>query len=992
MATCAACGYEAAAPFKFCPECGARADASGREQRKVVTVLFCDVVGSTSLGESMDAEALRSLLARFYERARSIVERHGGVVEKFIGDAVMAVFGVPAAHEDDALRALRAAAEIRDAFPELGIEGRIGVNTGEVVTGTEERLATGDAVNVAARLQQAAAPGEILLGRPTLELAGKAADAEPVEPLTLKGKSDPVPAWRLVRAATDAPERRLDTPMVGRERELGTLLEAWERSRAGTCELVTIVGSAGVGKSRLAAELLSRVEATVVRGRCLSYGEGITYWPVVAVLEQLEPQCVSLDLDTDVTEALDVLLGRGGTSSTDELAWAFRKLLEAVAEEGPLIVVFDDIHWGEEVFLDLIEHIAFLSTGAPILLLCMARPELLDRRSDWGGVVRLEPLPPEQAGALMEARLGGDSLDDDLRERILRAAGGNPLFVEEMAAMVQASGNSDVDVPPTIQALLAARLDQLAAPERNVLERGAVEGELFHHGAVSALSPDEPQLSNRLTALVRKEFVRPDTPQVAGTDAFRFRHLLVRDAAYHGMAKAERADLHERFADWLDEHAGDLAERDELVGYHLEQAVRYRRELGMADAQELAARAGERLAAAGGRAVLRSDFRAGLNLLERAGDLLPPEQRSPRFEVDLGWARFSSGNPGEALTDLAAAAEREGRAGRQHIELALRLERGNYELLLAHEGSVGRQRSLAEEALPVVEAAGDDWALTVVHAAFTILGELEGRQCAELLAGCERVAEHARRADDELWVSWAENGMGAFHYNGTTPVEKCLRWLDEHPQLERRWTATYRPGLMAMLGRPDEARALLDAAADRAAELGRSRARMTIAMRRFEVAKLEGVWAEAEEAAREACVIAENAELGNYLWYASMHAQALVELGRPSEAIAALDRAEELAPSDEPDPQVLSRVARALALASVGSYADAERLAREAVARADETDRLLLRGDAHLALAQVQAAAGMNPRPAVEQALALFERKGNLVMAGRARARLEASR
>jgi class 3 adenylate cyclase len=278
VATCAECGYEAAGSFRFCPECGARADGQAREQRKVVTVLFCDVTGSTALGESLDAEALRALLARYFERMKSIVERHGGIVEKFIGDAVMAVFGLPAVHEDDAVRALQAAAQMQLALPELGIEGRIGVCSGEVVTGTEERLATGDAVNVAARLQQAAQPGETLLDETTLRLARDAVEAEPVEPLLLKGKSKPVPAWRLVAVSTAAAERRFDSPLVGRDKELRALAEAWERARdTPGCELITVVGAAGVGKSRLAAEFLANTDATVVRGRCLSYGEGITY-------------------------------------------------------------------------------------------------------------------------------------------------------------------------------------------------------------------------------------------------------------------------------------------------------------------------------------------------------------------------------------------------------------------------------------------------------------------------------------------------------------------------------------------------------------------------------------------------------------------------------------------------------------------------------------------------------------------------------------------
>ena len=480
MLICASCGRDNPPGAGFCNGCGAAlaSPAASREVRKTVTVLFCDLTGSTALGEQTDPEALRALLARYFERMKAIIEVHGGTVEKFIGDAVMAVFGVPAAHEDDALRACRAAVEMRDALPELGIAGRIGVNTGEVVTGTEERLATGDAVNVAARFEQAAAPAEVLIGEPTLALVREAVVAEPVEPLTLKGKSHPVPAYRLV-SVLDAPERSHASRFVGRERELRSLAEAWERVQAQPrCELVTVVGDAGVGKSRLVSEALTGIAARVVRGRCLPYGEGITYWPVVEVVKQL----AVLPADPAAAAAIRSVLGESevGTSG-DEIAWAFRKLLE---EQAPLVVVFDDIQWGEETFLDLVESTALLSSGAPLLLLCMARPELVERRPGWPGTLRLEPLPAEQADALI-----GDAVSDELRERIARAAGGNPLFISEMLAMAAEDG--DVDVPPTLKALLAARLDQLDEAERRVLERGSVEGEIFHRGGVQALAPEE---------------------------------------------------------------------------------------------------------------------------------------------------------------------------------------------------------------------------------------------------------------------------------------------------------------------------------------------------------------------------------------------------------------------------------------------------------------------------------------------------------------------
>jgi class 3 adenylate cyclase len=472
VVTCANCGRDNPVGARFCNGCAAElaSTAVPREVRKTVTVLFCDVTGSTALGDAMDPEALRVLLARYFERMKTIVESHGGVVEKFIGDAVMAVFGIPAAHEDDALRACRTAMEMRDALPELGIRGRIGVNTGEVGAGTEERLATGDAVNVAARLEEAAAPGEVLIGAETRALTRDAVDVEAVEPLSLKGKTEPVPAFRLITAGGEL-ARRFATPMVGRETELRRLRDAFAQAvHDRSCQLFTVLGSAGVGKSRLAAEFLAGIEARVVQGGCLSYGEGITYWPVVEIVKQLNTLP-----ESDAAVPLRSLLGETeSATSAEEIAWGFRKLLEQEAQERPLVCLLDDLHWAEQTLLDLVEHIADLSRDAPVLLLCMARPELLEKRPTWGGgkwnatTVLLEPLDAAETERLLD-ELGG--VEPGLRERIATAAEGNPLFLEEMLALAHASDDGEISVPPTIQALLAARLDQLDPAERAVLER-----------------------------------------------------------------------------------------------------------------------------------------------------------------------------------------------------------------------------------------------------------------------------------------------------------------------------------------------------------------------------------------------------------------------------------------------------------------------------------------------------------------------------------------
>jgi class 3 adenylate cyclase len=498
--------------------------AAGRDVRKTVTVVFCDVAGSTSLGEERDPESVRRVMGRYFEQARTALERHGGTVEKFIGDAVMAVFGIPALHEDDALRAVRAAAELRERLGDLNeelerdwgirLETRTGVNTGEVVTGGVETLVTGDAVNVAARLEQVAAPGEVLLGATTYALVRDAVSVEPVEPAALKGKRKAVHAYRLLEVRPDAAgrERRIDSPMVGRERQLALLLRAFDNTASDrACHLFTILGSAGVGKSRLVEEFVRSLPAdtSVLRGRCLPYGEGITFWPLAeavreaaAIGEQGDPiQAVRkiaslLEGEQDaeaIAERVAALTGLMAATpgGEEEAFWAVRKLFERLARDVPLVAVFDDIQWAEPTFLDLIEHMADWSREAPILLVCLARSELLDARPTWGGgklnatSLSLEPLGAEESQQLIANLLGQAELAHEARARITEAAEGNPLFVEEMLAILIDDGLlvrrnnhwgattdlSAVSVPPTIQALLAARLDRLEDEERSVIER-----------------------------------------------------------------------------------------------------------------------------------------------------------------------------------------------------------------------------------------------------------------------------------------------------------------------------------------------------------------------------------------------------------------------------------------------------------------------------------------------------------------------------------------
>jgi class 3 adenylate cyclase/tetratricopeptide (TPR) repeat protein len=1014
MQACASCRHDNPPDAHFCNRCGTPLTGASAlpEQLKTITVLFADVTGSTELGERLDPEAVRRVMERYFELAQRVITRHGGTVEKFIGDAVMAVFGVPTIHEDDALRAIRAAADLRAELPGLNVELRrdygttlelrLGVNTGEAVTATDEWLAVGDAVNIAARLEQAAAPGEVLLGPQTVGLVRDAVAVEPLEPMALKGKSHPVAVSRLVEVLVEAgsPRRRFDAPMVGRSHQLRMLEDFFLNGvRERTCGLFTLLGVAGVGKSRLVAEFIRRLDATVVAGRCLSYGEGITYWPVVEVVRQLLAN-PGVDGDAlagsgDQARTIRALLGESAPAGTSaEIAWAVRKLFERAAARRPLVVVFDDVHWAEQTFFDLVEHVADLSRGAPLLLLCMGRPELLERRPAWGGgklnatTVLLEPLNADEADELIDRLLPAGTLAGSaLRTRALEAAAGNPLFLEEIAAV--ASSGGDIGVPPTIQALLAARLDQLEPGERRVLERGSVEGNSFHRGAVEALGPEEASVPSKLVTLVRKDLVRPDEASLPGDDAFRFRHLLIRDAAYDGLPKSVRAQLHETFANWLDQRASDLAERDEIIGYHLEQAYGYRRELGPVDAaaQAVAAAAAHRLESAGRRALDRGDASAALNLLERANSLLSSGRADISLELSVVWAMFEAGRISDAAARAGTAAARAAEAGDRTGQLRAELARLDLLLHLEPEGGLAQLEDLVERARPVLEQDGDHAALASLWMAAEGLEHYRCRFGAAADAAL-RAVEHATAAGEEYLASWGRVSAASGIADGPMPVAEALSWLDQQSaRLEPRptWIDFRRSRLLALIGRFEEARAAHESNVEQMTELGD---RLGLAVGTAWWIEMEaGQFARAEEAARQSCrLLEEMAERSFWSTKACNLAQALYFLGRYDEAGTWARQGADAGATDDACTQMLSRQVLAKVAARGGQFETARTLAAEALAISERMDAPLFQGVASLDAAEALLLAGDRAGAIreAERAAALFKRKGATVPLGRA--------
>jgi class 3 adenylate cyclase/tetratricopeptide (TPR) repeat protein len=1031
VAVCTSCGAENPAGFRLCGMCGNPLVEPSPERRKLATMLFCDVVQSTRVGERLDAEAVRELMGRYSRVARSAVERHGGTVEKFAGDAVMAVFGVPVAREDDALRAIRAALELRDQVADLNrelaqtlgttIALRTGINSGEVVAGdpvARELFVTGDAVVVAARLEASARPDEILVGERTYRLTRGAVRVEALEPVTVKGKSEPVAAYRVLGVADPVVGRPATTSFVGRADELAELTAIFDRvAAARSSELVTVIGEPGVGKSRLMEEFAGSLgdRAMVLRGRCLSYGEGVTYWPLVEALRDATATADAASADTadeiaavlgadesarKVVSTLGPLLGASeGTSTPAQIAWATRTFLQALAESYPALLVLDDVHWAQPGLLALLDGLVARPMPAAIMLIALARPprgRVESERPDWP-TIPLRPLEHDEATKLVEHLLATTTLVEGAGQRVVTASGGNPLFAEELVAML--AEDDDLAIPETLESVLAERLDHLPASERDAAERAAVEGEVFHLGALFELTQANARadLPVAIDGLLEKELIRETDTNIPGEKAYCFRHVLIRDAAYAASAKRLRAELHEQLAGWLDGIAATRqAELEAVVGYHLEQCYRLRSQLSPANVEltALATRAAARLRGAGDRAESLGDIGAAANLYERAARLIPPEHTvRVRLLPDLARALHETGDIGRAREIVAEARILARRTNEERTAARASVT----DIALSLQDTHRTARELLEEleaVLPTLEAMGDAFGLALAWNTMALVWFMRLSRAGEAEVALERALEHALRAGAVREAALARGRRCVFAARGLSTAEAipiCERMLRESEgvlDVEVRACESLAV-LLGMRGRFEEGMAMFARARALRHELGQdlfaTGLSMGIALLKLTAGEPLAAEIELESASQTL------APMGAHDLRSSIDAvlaRAVYEQGRYAEA-------EDLALSSQVESHdLMTRFLAGLTLARTrarGGHADeAERIASEAIEFSQSTDWLDIQGDAELALADVLRIGGRDgdSRLHLSHALALYDRKGCTVMAERVRAQL----
>jgi class 3 adenylate cyclase/tetratricopeptide (TPR) repeat protein len=1035
MPVCTQCGQENPDIAKFCLACGAplAAPAPRAEERKLITVLFCDIVGSTAKAEHMDPEDVRARLGPYYTRLRSELERFGGTVEKFIGDAVVAIFGAPVAHEDDPERAVRAGLAICEAIDDLNaadewldLKVRVGVNTGEalVVVGARasegEGMASGDVMNTAARLESAAPVNGIFVGGDTYRATRDAIEYAEAEPIAAKGKSEPVEVWRVVGVSEREPVVEARSALIGRDAELDHLESTWQEVLAARQPaLFGVVGAPGIGKSRLIAEFAGRFDGEVDlhRGRCLSYGEGITYWPVteivksaagilqsddrISVAAKLEEFIDALPTrDPDelrtIAAALSNVIGipttpRGTYAAGDiaqaELHWGLRRTMQLVAETRPTVVVFEDLHWAEPTLIELVEYLVTPREGTPLLALWTARPELLDANREFAngpGLRRAElEVLPLAAGTQLLADLTGDAelAASEFAEALIANAGGNPLFLEETVRMLDDQGMLDaarwkepsergtLPVPTSLQGLISSRLDRLDRRDKEVAHDASIVGAMFWAGAVAHLEAKNGLVSvdpsPALATLERQDFIRANAvSSVAGEDEYAFKHILIRDVAYGQVPKGRRVQLHVRFSDWVAKFPSSADEFVEIVAWHLEQACRLSREVARSPIEPPFLAAAGALANAARRAEQREGMREAQRYYTRALEVLGDDFLERQLELRLrrGAITMLLGQIKEACDELLEVVD----LAHEHGSMAVECEA----LILL--GDIDQRQGRASDARKRLDAAGalasklrdPSLQVKVAFISATVTFDFEGEfqsaieDLRNAVAIAEEIDDRELRTEGHLRIAVTLMNHGRYQ-DAEQELLRCLRVAGEMGSLKVQAEATaWLGGVTYYRGDREEGRRLGLQAREWLERTGDSYFLAQNLVWLAAYALFEGDAARAEAQLREAMPVA--LEIGGWIVIQAYRylAEALLDQGRLDEARELVEFAARNLPEEDSYARAELLRAQARVCAAVGESAAATTSFTEALRLLEELHLSVELAETRIALARALAQLG----------------------------------